>query len=73
MEILMRKQDVKQVFENSSMEVALEAPGKSIARGTDKGDQLVTAIPGLSLYRRDEPTQPMMHVEYIRFPLLEFQ
>jgi AraC-like DNA-binding protein len=54
----MRKQAVKQAFENSSMEVALEALGKSIARWTDEGDQIATAIPGLSLYRRDEPTQP---------------
>jgi len=54
----MQKQAVKQVLEDSSMEVALEALGKSIARWTDKGDQSVTAIPGLSLYRRDEPTQP---------------
>ncbi len=54
----MSKQAVKQVFENNSMEVGLEALGKSSARWTDKGDQLVTAIPGLSLYRRDESTQP---------------
>jgi AraC-like DNA-binding protein len=54
----MQKKAAKQVFENSSMEIALEALGKSIARWTDKGDQPVTAIPGLSLYRRDEPTQP---------------
>jgi AraC-like DNA-binding protein len=54
----MRKQAVKQVSENNSMEVALEALGKGIARWTAEGDQLVTAIPGLSLYRRDEPTQP---------------
>jgi AraC-like DNA-binding protein len=54
----MQKQAVKQAFENNSMEVALEALGKSIARWTDKGDKPVTAIPGLSLYRRDEPTQP---------------
>ncbi len=40
------------------MEIALEALGKSIARWTDKGDQRTTPIPGLSLYRRDEPTQP---------------
>jgi len=33
--------------------------GKSIARLTDKGDQFVTAIPGLSLHRRDEPVEPM--------------
>ncbi len=54
----MRKQAVKKAFENDSMEVALEALGKSIARWTAEGDQLVTAIPGLSLYRRDEPTEP---------------
>jgi AraC-like DNA-binding protein len=54
----MRKQTVKPAFENNNMEVALEALGRSIARWTDKGDQIVTAIPGLSLYRRDEPTQP---------------
>ena len=54
----MQKQAVKQAFENNCMEVALEALGKSIARWTDKGDKPVTAIPGLSLYRRDEPTQP---------------
>ena len=55
----MRKQTVDQAFESNSMGIALEALGKSIARWTDNGDQLVTAIPGLSLYRRDEPTQPM--------------
>ena len=54
----MRKQAVNQAFENNSMEGALAALGKSIARWTDKGDQLLTAIPGLSLFRRDEPTQP---------------
>ena len=54
----MQKQAAKQAFENNSMEVALEALGKSIARWTDQGDQPVTAIPGLSLYRRLEPTQP---------------
>jgi AraC-like DNA-binding protein len=55
----MQKQIVKQEFENNSMEVALEALKENIARWTDKGDQVPTEIPGLSLYRRDEPTQPM--------------
>ena len=36
--------------------------GKSIARWTEKGDQLVTAIPGLSLSRRDAPTQPTSYM-----------
>ncbi len=40
------------------MKDALESLGKSIARWTDKGDQSTTAIQGLALHRRDEPTQP---------------
>jgi len=54
----MRKQAVYQASENNSMEVAREALGKSIARWTDKSDRLETAIPGLALWRRDEPTEP---------------
>jgi AraC-like DNA-binding protein len=54
----MSKQAVRQASENNRMEGALEALAESIARWTDKGDQLVTAIPGLSLWRRIEPTQP---------------
>jgi AraC-like DNA-binding protein len=58
-EVSMNRQTINQAFENNGMKGALEALGKSIARWTDKGDQVTTAIPGLSLYRRDEPTQPM--------------
>ncbi len=54
----MREQAVKQAFENNEMEVALEALGKGIARWTDKADQPTTGVPGLSLYRRDEPGPP---------------
>ena len=54
----MKKPAIKKASENNSMETALETLGKRIARWTDKGDQPVTAIPGLSLYRRDEPTPP---------------
>ncbi len=49
----MRKQTVKQAFENHKMEVALEALGESIARWTDKGERIETAIPGLVLSRRE--------------------
>ena len=55
----MRKEAVKQEVEDNSMEVALEALGKSIARWTEKGEQHTTAVPGLSLFRRDEPTGPI--------------
>ena len=40
------------------MLAALHSLRKSIARWTENGDLPVTAVPGLSLYRRDEPTPP---------------
>jgi hypothetical protein len=40
------------------MDVALAALRQRIARWTDKEGLLVTAIPGVSLARRDAPTQP---------------
>jgi AraC-like DNA-binding protein len=55
----MRQQAVKQACEQNSMDVALAALRQSIARWTDKEGLLVTAIPGVSLARRDAPTQPM--------------
>jgi AraC-like DNA-binding protein len=58
----MRKQAVKQAFENNSMEVALEALGKSIARWTAEDGPLVTTIPGLLLSRRSAPTEPTSHM-----------
>lgn len=42
------------------MEEALETLGKSIAQWTGKGEQIITAIPGLSLFRHDEPPQTMI-------------
>ncbi len=32
---------------------------KSIARWTDQGEQYTTAVPGLALFGRREPTEPM--------------
>lgn len=58
----MQKLPIKQASASTSMGIALEALGKSIARWTDTGDQLVTAIPGLSLHRRNEPTQPASYL-----------
>jgi AraC-like DNA-binding protein len=54
----MFKQAVKQAGENNNMEIALGPLAKSIARWTDKPDRTMTAIPELSFFRRDEPTQP---------------
>jgi AraC-like DNA-binding protein len=55
----MMKEPVILDNENNSMEVALETLGKSIARWTETGEQHTTAVPGLSLFRRDEPTEPI--------------
>ncbi len=55
----MRKQAIKADIENKEMEVALEALGKSIARLTGKSDRFDTTIPGLSLHRREEPSEPI--------------
>jgi AraC-like DNA-binding protein len=54
----MRQQAIKQAGEQHSMDVALAALRQRIARWTDKEGLLGTAIPGVSLARRDAPTQP---------------
>jgi AraC-like DNA-binding protein len=46
-------------IDNKSLEVAIEALGGSIARCTEKGELHTTKVPGLSLFRRDEPTEPI--------------
>ena len=58
----MRQKAVNQAFENNSMDITLEAIGKSIARWTDKGSLLVTAISAWSLARRDAPTEPTSYM-----------
>jgi AraC-like DNA-binding protein len=54
----MRQQAVTQACDQHIMDVALAALRQSIARWTDKEGLLVTAIPGVSLARRDAPTPP---------------
>jgi AraC-like DNA-binding protein len=44
--------------EDESMDVALEALRKRIARWTDKRPLFETVIPGLLLYRQDTPSRP---------------
>ena len=55
----MMKEAVMQDSDNNSLEVAIEALGKSIARLTEKGELHTTAVPGLSLFRREAPTEPI--------------
>jgi len=45
--------------ERSERDVAVEALGGSIARLTEQEELHTTAIPGLSLFRRTEPTEPI--------------
>ena len=64
----MREQAVNQAFENNSLEVALEALGESIARWTDKDDQLETAIPGLVTFsagRTDPADERHVRAEHL--------
>jgi AraC-like DNA-binding protein len=55
----MMKEVVMQDSDNNGLEIAIEALGKSIARLTEKGELHTTAVPGLSLFRREEPTGPI--------------
>lgn len=54
----MRNEAIMLDAEDNSLEVAVAALVKSIARCTENGELFTTAIPGLSLFRRVEPTGP---------------
>ena len=58
----MRTQAVNKAFENNNMKVALEGLRKSIVRWTVLDGLNTTAISGLSLSRREAPTDPMSHM-----------
>ena len=51
--------NIIQEVNSNEKKVELEEFRKSIARYTDKGEQHITTVPGLSLFRRDEPTGPI--------------
>jgi len=52
------KLSIDPTLDNDHREALLEALAASIARWTEKGDHIETTIPGLALYRQEEPTQP---------------
>lgn len=54
----MEKEAAEQEVGGGGMEAALEALGKDIARWTGDGELFEADVPGLSLFRRDEPTEP---------------
>jgi AraC-like DNA-binding protein len=53
----MHKAIKNKIIENDTLQIAIDALAKSIARWTDKPDRIMTAIPALSFFRRDEPTE----------------
>jgi len=55
----MRNVAVVGVVEESRLDVAIAALGESIARLAEEGESFTTAVPGLALFRREEPTEPM--------------
>jgi AraC-like DNA-binding protein len=52
------KADIKEVVDDN-LEPTIAALKDSIARWTEKGELHTTAVPGLSLFRREEPTEPI--------------
>ena len=50
---------LRRTLESPKFESALAALAGSVARWTEKGDRRETLIPGLSLFRRERPTQPV--------------
>jgi AraC-like DNA-binding protein len=48
-----------EVVEGSGLDVTIAALGESIARCTENGELHTTGVPGLSLFRRIEPTEPI--------------
>ncbi len=54
----MKKSSITQTSGNKSLEAALNALAKQIARWTDNSGRQPTPIPGLSLFQCTEPTQP---------------
>lgn len=55
----MRNEAVMRETEDNGLESAIATLGRSIARWTETEEQYTTAVPGLSLFRREEPTEPM--------------
>ena len=55
----MENHNLKQEYEPQSIRAAIDSLCRIIARLTENGELLTTAISGLSLYRKDEPTEPV--------------
>lgn len=55
----MKNTPIERETEDNCVTEALEALNSSIARWTEQGEMHTTAVPGLSLFRREGPTEPI--------------
>ena len=55
----MRNESIMKAVEDNGLDVAIATLVASIARCTEQGELHTTAVPGLSLFRRIEPTEPI--------------
>lgn len=55
----MQEMTIDRKIEDDGLAVSIAELNKSIARWTEQGELHTTAIPGLSLFRRDQPTEPI--------------
>lgn len=55
----MRNEAIMDTVDDARLEAAITALGESIARWTEPGEQLTTAVPGLALFQRTEPSEPV--------------
>lgn len=54
----MKNTAIEQNIEDNCLDGAIADLCKRIARWTEQGEMQTTAVPGLSLFRREEPTEP---------------
>ncbi|WP_306533292.1 AraC family transcriptional regulator [Geobacter sp.] len=55
----MRNKAIRDTTEDGRLEAAIAALGESIARWTEQGEQFTTTVPGLALFQRTEPSEPV--------------
>lgn len=55
----MENSEISASIADNSMEIGVAALAERIARWTENGELHTTAVPGLSLFRRNEPTEPI--------------
>jgi hypothetical protein len=62
----MKSNVVSASIADNSLEIEVTDLAERIARWTENGELHTTAIPGLSLFRRNEPTEPISGIQEAR-------